>query len=510
MPAAPDALLADAAFRQNLTQRHLPAYLERQRWYTSKGRPIDSIEITALPPLDDGSSIWLLEVRFADGDQELRVLPVAELERAFAPDDPRVICRTDGGALIDAVGEESHREALYAVMAGDVGLTSPAGILRGVAGATLRENPTYAGSSLPPQNSSNTVVTFAPEGFFKLFRRTEPGRHPDAELIAYLSEERGFGSVPSFGGALEFEPAGGGEPITLGLMLGRIDHRGEAWETMLHDVASYARAFRSDEQLRGLDISGDLARPLRPEQLPPELNAAIGGDTIRRLTLLGKRTAQMHVHLAAGSAPGMRPEPLDEAYWRGATAQLLERVRAEAGYAGDDATRSALEAIGSWLSSTRLPELPAGRTRVHGDYHLGQVLDTATDLVIIDFEGEPLHSLAYRRRRHPPFKDVAGMVRSLHYAPYAHALQEADGADWALAAARTWYHVAARLFLTAYFEVVGASEFSPRDVLERDRLLAFFLADKALYELAYERASRPGWLAIPRAGVRGVGELIGG
>ena len=511
MPApAPNHLLADEAFRQTLTRRHLPAYLERQRWYTSKGRPLAGITVTALPPLGDAAALWLLEIAFGDGAAETRVLAVAERDRAFAPDDPRVVCRTDGGALVDAVAEEAFRERLYGLMAAGGAVAGEAGVLRGVAGATLRARPAYAGSRVPPQNSSNTVVVYPPDGFFKLFRRTEPGRHPDAELIAYLAEERGFGSVPAFGGALEFAPAGGGEAVTLGLMLGRVDHRGEAWETMLHDVAAYAAALRGDAGLRALDVAGDLASPLRPADLPPALLAAVGEDTVRRLTLLGRRTAEMHVHLAAGEGEGMAPEPLDGDYWAPAVAQLRERLAAEAAYAEDADTRAALGAIDAWLARTRLPRLPAGRTRVHGDYHLGQVLDTAEDVVVIDFEGEPLHSLAYRRRRHPPAKDVAGMVRSLHYAPYAHALREADGAEGAMAAARTWYRLAARLFLTAYRETAGGASFVPRDPRERDALLAFFLADKALYELAYERASRPAWLAIPRAGVRGVGEMVAG
>ena len=523
MPLALQHLLpphADAAgFGESLLRDRLPAYLERQRWYTSKGRPIAALDVTPLPSWSAREGFWLARIRFADADadadaaEELRVLALAEVgpERAFAPDDPRVVATTPTGAtLVDAVGEEGFRARVYELMAREGSLAEGGAVLRGTAGRTCREHPAYAGSRVPPQNSSNTVVAYEPGGFFKLFRKTEPGVHPDAELLAYLSEGRGFASVPPFGGALSYRPGGGDEAaeVTIGLLLGRVDHRGEAWETMLHDVAAYARAFRDDADLRGLTIGDDLAAPLRPEHLPPGLSRALGGDTVRRLRLLGERTAEMHLHFAAGRGAGMEPVDLDDGYWAAAKTALVARLREEERYAGGEAAGH-LARIADWLERTRLPRVAGGCTRVHGDYHLGQVLDTADDVVIIDFEGEPLHSLAYRRRRHPPFKDVAGMVRSLHYAPYAHALQETDGAAWAMRAARTWYAVAARLFLTAYLERAGAAAaFVPRDPAERDALLAFFLADKALYELAYERASRPAWVAIPRAGVAGVAAML--
>ena len=509
MPATLAHLLADAGFGESLTAQHLPAFLSRQRWYTSKAKTIADLDVTPLPSQSTDMGLWLVRIVFADDTDELRVLAVAEVDRPFAPDDPRVIARTDAGALIDAVGEEGFRESLYALMAGDVQLQTDTGTLTGVAGKTCREQPEYVGSNVPPQNSSNTVITYQPEGFFKLFRKTEAGLHPDAELLEYLSKERHFASVPTFGGALGFTPVGSDEPITLGLMLGKVDHRGEAWETMLHDVAAYAKTFRESETLQTLRISGDLTNPLRREHLPAELMGAMGQDTIRRIELLGQRTAEMHLHFAAGKREAIAPQPLTRDYWASAKTALAKRVGEEARYA-QDVLKGSLTSIESWLNDTALPVLDAGCIRVHGDYHLGQVLDTADDVVIIDFEGEPLHSLSYRRRRHPAFKDVAGMTRSLHYAPYAHALQEADGADWALASAKTWYHVAARLFLTRYFDTVGDAPFVPSDPGDRDALLAFFLVDKALYELAYERSSRPGWIRIPEAGVNAAAAMLAG
>ncbi len=501
-------LLNDARFRESLLTQHLPAFLNKQRWYTSKGQTIDRIELTPLPTNNEQHGLWLMHTAFASDTRELRVLAVAEVERQLAPDDLRLICPTPSGWLVDACGEESFRESLYQLMAQQQRLQSSIGTLYGTAGSVCTQHPNYQGSNMPPQNSSNTVIAYEPNGFFKLFRKTEAGLHPDAELIGYLSKECNFGSVPSFGGAISFQPDGDSEPITLGLMLGKIEHRGEAWETMLHAVSAYAKTYQDTPELQQLEISDQLDEPLRRADVPEVLAKAVGHQTLLRIELLGKRTAEMHLHLGQASNAGMQPQALDDEYWASAKTALLERLRSETEFA-DKQTATALRSITSWLENTKLPRLEKGCIRVHGDYHLGQVLDTTDDVVIIDFEGEPLHSLEYRRRRHPASKDVAGMIRSLNYAPYAHALQELDGARWAMDAAGLWYHTASRLFLTAYFDRVGEASFLPPSPEERLALLAFFLVDKALYELAYERASRPAWMPIPATGVVGVATLLG-
>lgn len=500
-------LLENATFCAALVNDHLPGFLQRQRWYTSKDKQIASITLTGLPSEFQDCGLWLAALTFEDQSSEIRVLAVSEVDRVFAPDDLRLICPTENGSLIDGLGEACFGESMYKLMARESTFVSSIGSLIGKAGSVCRKQPDGGRGHVPSQNSSNSVIVYPPEGFFKLFRKTEAGLHPDAELIAYLSEECGFENVPAFGGAIRFEPAGGGDPITLGLMLGRIDHQGEAWETFLHDVAGYAQRYRTSAGIQAEPFSGSLSKRLTPAQLPIIIREAMGGETIQRLLKLGQRTAQMHTHFGKATDAGLVPQRLESADWAFAKTGLLERLTTESAYA-TPAVAAAQHAILAWLESTTFPEVEAGKIRVHGDYHLGQVLITKDDVVIIDFEGEPLYTLAYRRKRHPAYKDVAGMVRSLHYAPYAYALQEADGADWAMAAAKTWYRVASRLFLTAYHDEVGESTFLPASEVEREKILAFYLADKAMYELAYERSSRPGWIMIPQTGILGVAEML--
>ncbi len=488
----------------------LPAYLERQRWFTSKGQGLDALDMEVLPAFGTQGVITLLRLRLSSGTKEVRVLPLAMAPSPEEPAPHAVIAEVstaDGPQTVfDAVHLAGFRESLYDFLASGDSIEGEGGTLIAERGPMLTGVPPAAETILPIQNSSNTVIVYEPSGFLKLFRKTEPGLHPDAELIGYLSADCGFESVPTFGGALHYRAKGDAEPSSLALLIGRVDHNGEAWETMLARVGAFAKTYRA----RGANPyelpATSLFEPLHVDGVPAQVAADMTADTLARIVLLGRRTAEMHMHFAAAEQEGLRPEDLDDEYWASAKIQLRTRLAQEQKDAEPELAAT-LGELYDWLDR-ELPTVKRGSIRVHGDYHLGQVLDTDDDIVIIDFEGEPLHSLAYRRRRHPAFKDVAGMLRSLHYAPYAYVNQTGSNDATGLAGARVWYAVASRLFLTAYLEEAEGASFVPADPADRLSLLSFFLIDKALYELAYERASRPDWLQIPVAGIMQVGEMI--
>ncbi len=499
------ALLDGPDARQALLDA-LPSYLPGQRWFTSKGQTIAQLGLRLLPSFSDEGVLALLNVEFASGLREMRVLSLALAE---AQNVIPTIATVHGQRIVEAMTSSSFRESLYAFMAVAGEAVDASGRLYGEAGPLLEAQPMPASSEMPEQNSSNTVATFLPDGFLKLFRKVEPGLHPDAELIGYLSGECGFEAVPTFGGALHFQPASGGDPYSLALMLGRVEHKGEAWFNVVDDVAAFAKTFAAGPELQAIDLSDDLEAPLLPADMPQVLRQAMGENSMIQLIKLGRRTAEMHLHFAAGERGGIRPEALEESYWTASRAALDQRISEQIALA-EPGTAQTLLALQTWVGQQAFPSYAGGRIRVHGDYHLGQVLDTVDgDLRIIDFEGEPLHSLEYRRRRHPAFKDLAGMVRSLHYAPNAYAMQQAGGSPEALSAARLWYATASRLYLTAYFEQTGDASFLPQTLSDRRAMLAYFLVDKVLYELAYERASRPDWLSIPQNGIAQIARLVG-
>jgi maltose alpha-D-glucosyltransferase/alpha-amylase len=151
----------------------------------------------------------------------------------------------------------------------------------------------------------------------------------------------------------------------------------------------------------------------------------------------------------------------------------------------------------------------SARIRIHGDYHLGQVLWSESDYYILDFEGEPARPLDQRRRKESPLKDVAGMVRSFSYAAYAALFAQSDRHHETFSRlepwARTWIYWTSAAFLRAYASIAGSPPFIPADPVQRASLLDLFLIDKALYELRYELSTRPDWVRIP---LRGLEDLL--
>jgi maltose alpha-D-glucosyltransferase/alpha-amylase len=153
-------------------------------------------------------------------------------------------------------------------------------------------------------------------------------------------------------------------------------------------------------------------------------------------------------------------------------------------------------------------KIAAQKIRIHGDYHLGQVLFTGKDFVIIDFEGEPARALSERRLKRSPLRDVAGMVRSLHYAIFAALLRNPavgdEDAELVTAWLEAWYQYAAMNFLQGYMEIVRDSKLLPRNIAEANTLFGIFLLDKAVYELGYELNNRPDWVRIPLKGIEDI------
>jgi maltose alpha-D-glucosyltransferase/alpha-amylase len=260
----------------------------------------------------------------------------------------------------------------------------------------------------------------------------------------------------------------------------------------------------------------------RKEKELPEFARSSVGSYLTAAGLLGQRTAEMHLALASDAHdPAFRPEPFTMKFQRVLEKSLREltgrvfgllRERAStlpaawrsqaAELAGrkDDIVRRFQSALSKPISATR--------TRIHGDYHLGQVLYTGSDFVIIDFEGEPARPLAERRNKRSPLQDVAGMLRSFHYGAFAPLLgavgdkvmpAEETGplSHWAEA----WTAWVAERFLASYFDTSGQASYLPGSREETRTVLELHLLEKAIYELGYELNNRPTWVGIPLQGI---------
>ena len=312
---------------------------------------------------------------------------------------------------------------------------------------------------------SNTSLVFDDRVILKVFRRLVEGPQPDVEVTSGLVDA-GFDHVPRVLGVWRR----GGDDLAV------------AQDFLVSGVEGWALALTS---LRDLYAS--------PEADP----ADAGGDFQAEASRLGQMTAAMHRALSA--AFGVFRDPGRAGEWADAMAAGLHHLR-------DEDPQWRLHA-GSVVDGLRQVSDPGAAIRVHGDFHLGQVMRTDSGWYVLDFEGEPARPLQERTRPTSPLKDVAGMLRSFHYAARVALREQAGDAapgEVLERQAAAWEGHNRRAFLRGYLGYPGVDELLPGDDRSRSAVMTAFELDKAIYELAYERSYRPDWIAIPRDAIRGL------
>jgi maltose alpha-D-glucosyltransferase/alpha-amylase len=383
----------------------------------------------------------------------------------------------------------------------------------------LHEYGMPAESRLLSAEQTNSSVGFEASFVLKVFRRLEEGQSLDLEIGRYLSD-RNFPHSPAVAGAIEYRR--NGIARTVAVLQQYVQNEGDAWDLMGDAVAEAFERAAAREQPTGTDTvtTATLLRAAAVE--PAEAAREVAGTAIEHARIIGQRTAQLHRTLGSESTdPAFAPESFTMFYQRslyqsmrnlaGRTFLLLgKRIDTLPALARADAM--AVLALEDRLLA-RLRRLIDGklhgqRIRTHGDYHLGQVLFTGRDFVITDFEGEPARPLSERRIKRSPLRDVAGMLRSFHYAAYSAVLEghmRAEDSQERVARtpwAEAWYGAVASAFVRAYLETIEGTPLLPEDVHEVEILLDAYLLEKAVYELAYEMNNRPGWAAIPLLALR--------
>ena len=450
----------DAARLERLVELIPQPLLAAQRWFRSKGRPIaglileDAGVLVADPSVRDALLI-VVRVSFADGGpDELYLLPMlyeaglagtaaAPLSGIVTVSDPRT-----GGVLREPFDGDGAWTQLAAGMAAGLTLSALHGSF---AFRALQTIPRVLDERRLGGEQSNTSIALGERLLLKLYRRLEPGENPDLELPRFLSGA-GFDRVPAVMGEVQYLPVHG-ELMAAAMLQAYLPDAVDAWRWLLGHLASEAGSHQA--------------------------LAAIGR--------IGAITARMHAALASRPADPAFPvrdaSPDDLLAWRASAEEQFDRAlsadrRVEGVAAG---VRAAFDAIGA-AQGARVQ-------RIHGDYHLGQLLRSGGDFWVIDFEGEPARPLADRRLPGSPLKDVAGMLRSLDYAAQT---RMRDDPAARLAAAR-WLARAREVFLVAY----GSAGMSVDD----DLLRAFEL-EKACYEVHYEANNRPDWAWLPTEALR--------
>lgn len=530
-----DAIFS-GGFRSALEQA-LPAYLRPRRWFRAKSRAITAATISDAALLryaGDRAYLVMVAVQYAEGAPETYLVSMAHAagERALrllgearhaviarltlaADEAPGVIFEP---LLVDV---DFARALLEVAVAGRRLRTMNGGEVAGCPGPAP---PPARVERLAPRvvsaEQSNSSLIFGSALIMKIFRKVEPGINPDLEIGRYLTEQA-FPYTPPTVGALEYL-RGDEAPMSLAMLQGYVANQGDAWDYTL------AVAGRSYDETRA---RADLRLPATPlttsallaaaSEAPGPLAEEVVGPYLQQAQRLGERTADLHLVLAAGTGPAFAPEPFSMPCQRALYERLCALVRQT--FAGlrqaaprlPDTLRAQAEAV--LASETALlarfqrltaATIAALRTRVHGDFHLGQALYTGADFMIIDFEGEPVHPISERRLKRSPLRDVAGMLRSFQYAAYATLFNRADAAqrDAEEAAmmrrwADCWSFWAGAAYLGGYLRRGAGAPFIPAATADLETLLEVSVLEKLVYEIGYEMNNRPAWLSIPLSGV---------
>jgi maltose alpha-D-glucosyltransferase/alpha-amylase len=521
---------------RRLETQILPEYLPKQRWFAGKSHDISATRIVdwAVLPESD-TALTLVEVRYESGEPQTYLVLLAttygeSAEQLSHASPTAVLCSVasqgQSGILHDGILNDAACNELLAIIENGRDVPMRNGILRGTPGTSLAAIK-GADSALPVRRGSaeqsNSSILYDQRLILKLFRHQEVGPNPDCEMIKYLTEQAHFEPIPPFGGSIEYLPSetpaeSEGIAVSVAMLQGFVTNEGDGWKWSVDEAERY---FENVAPIPFPDaLRPSLAHPFDLAERPAD-QAALDhvGIYLDAAAQLGRRTAELHLALAAANDnPAFAPEPFTQTDLQ----ELTQSLREQASTVFDALKHSMarvpdeiVELVATVLSRRqhildhfRVPaqgSLRAQRIRIHGDYHLGQVLRVKTDFTILDFEGEPARPLAERRAKQSPLKDVAGMLRSFSYAAYSTLLnytaRRPEDLDRLESWAQLWERSASAEFLRAYRETAGDAAFLPADRDDFAKLLDVYLFDKSLYELLYELNNRPPWVRIPLMGI---------
>ncbi len=513
-------------FIHQLENQVLPTYLKRMRWFGGKARPINGMKVYQNIPLETvhGFARYLLiKVRYDDGPTEIYTLPLVFIHSRMMLSGKypshsivaRIEDENQEGYLVDGIYDEDFRNSLFLLMNNQSEMKGSHYPLLSCRGKFLDEKgmPPILDSRVLEADQSNSSIIFNNVFFLKLFRKVEYMVNPDWEIVNYLTLQDKFKQIPSFAGCIELRHPEKNKMLLV-MLQELVPNKGDAWKQMLSNVDRFFdRALEVDYQNKPLPIKPHLLS-ISWDKTPEELRNLIGEDVFNEASLLGRRTAEFHLALAdANGKRDFEPEDLDVDFQNRLFSELMHLLDAKFDLLERNLQRvpEALRGDASEMLLgkpkvkaffTQVLEKPiAGkRIRIHGDYHLGQVLVTEDDMYLLDFEGEPDKPHNERRDKYPPLKDVAGMMRSFRYAAYAVMFDRYDDSfserHKMIAIADIWYHFVSRYFLGAYLETMKGSDLIPDDE-KVNTLLQIYSFQKAIYELGYEINNRPDWALIP-------------
>ena len=517
--------------------RALVEYVRGRRWFRSKSKTLRGIFVRdALAAPSPSTYFLLLEAQYTDAEPERYLLPVgfaqgirAEQVCAEHPETVITSLATAGSSTSDAILYEClvTGELTEPLIAGFLGEEVPQ---QADPRLSWLASPDMARSVIPAPDErrarvlgaeqTNTSIIYGQHYMLKLFRRLEEGESLDLEIPRFLVQHTEFRNTPTVLGSLQYrEP--GRTATTIAMVQEFVPNEGDAWKLTLDELGRYfERALTSRDAVSHFP-AGPRSLLQRAGVEPTQEVADFIGPYMTLAALLGRRSGELHAALASSvEVPAFAPEPFSTLHQR----SLYQSVRASMRQ-NFDALRSSLtkllpnhvplaqrvlghqDTIDRILRQIVGPKIDTVKIRCHGDFHLGQVLYTGKDFYIIDFEGEPARALSQRRLKRNALRDVAGMIRSFHYAA-TNALQSSgrpEDAEVLRPWARLWVDWVSATYLRGWMEAAVPAKLVPT-AAHMEILIEFYLLEKCIYELGYELDNRPDWTWIPLNGLQEIAE----
>ncbi len=517
----------DEKIKKVLLEDILPDYIRDRRWFAGKASTIKQLQFDFIFPVTVGRTTYymvVLEVIFEESFVHHYFLTFALWSDEKNPPKERSIIyplKVKGrtGWLVEAIYRPEFLEFLFGQMKTGKDIKMPNGDLFFDRGTILRKDKEQViKAKLLDVDQSNSSVIYNDKYFLKLFRRLFRDPNPDVEMVYFLTEKNNFEHAPRYAGSISWIRDGAYD-LSLGLMQEKLENEGNAWEWLLKKVHRFFEKLHE----RNEDVSKiqeiPLFKPMKISKISNRLVDLINYDTLKGISRLGRRTAEMHIKLSSDSTnTNFNPVyfngdftvwlknrliyQFDQRY------NLLERnlskLEGRTKENAENFIKSKPEIINEILGFNET-KLTSRRIRIHGDYHLGQILVNDNDFFILDFEGEPESTIRDRKVKQTPLKDVAGLLRSFHYAVYANIFD--NKANWTIPeaelfiAGEKYWQCLVSVFLNTYLNLAFENQLSIGYKPEIDYLLRYNLLEKAIYELGYELQGRPQMAVIPLQGI---------
>ncbi|MHB0754372.1 trehalose synthase [Polaribacter sp. M15] len=519
-----EEILEDKNFIEKFLSDVLEDYILKQRWYGGKSSHLKYIELSEYFRIQHKNEVYfglILEVNFVEAFYHHYFLPIAFVsDEAFAKESKilPLKLKNQEGFIIDAMHLESFRKVVYERICTALPVDKTPVQYHKTENFSF---PEYTSSRFLGAEQSNTSIVYNDIFIVKFFRRIYADKNPDYEMSRFLSDKKEFKNTPPYLGSMNIIDSENTN-ITIALMQKLVPNNGDAWDYFLKEIHKIYTTIESKNiNLKDLpDI--EIFKRKKIIELPAQIVDWVGLNLFGKVKLLAQRTAEMHIALGSEfEETAFTPTRFNGDYTVWLKNRLTYQFQNRLNLTENNLHK--LEGYSLQLAKYFLhhkneirkrlvnfdwTKLKGERIRIHGDYHLGQILVQDNDFCILDFEGEPESTIRDRKVKQPPLKDVAGLFRSFHYAIYSTIFNNHSSYSKTLEELSEYgellYKYMVAVFLETYREITQEANLSIGYTNERIYLLKYCLLEKAIYELGYELNSRPKWTIIPLKGIANI------